>query len=93
MLNSILKQIESFFNEYIEQRKTVKINLEKQFAPRLKQKQEEISRQLGGNVHLDPNSDPEFVKYLKHTYAQLEERYSQILIQVKNELKKMFDAG
>lgn len=92
-LNSMFQQLESFFQEYIEQRKMVRENLEQQFAPRLKQKQEQLAKQMGTNITLDPASDPEFIKYLKQSLGQLEERYLQILNQVRDELQKMFVAS
>jgi hypothetical protein len=87
----ILKQIGQFFSQYRENQKQITQNLERQYAPKLRQKEAEISRQMGAEIHLSPQSDPEFVKLLKGQYAQLESRYQEALLDVKKELEKLLD--
>jgi hypothetical protein len=89
-LKLLFNQLESFFSEYIDGKKRLREQITAQYAPRLRQKEEALSKQMGGTpVHLDPESDPEFKKVLVSTFTQFDERYRQVLDQVKNELNSM----
>ena len=48
-----------------------------------------MSRQVGNPVRLDPASDPEFQKLIRQNLTMLEDRYGQVLNQVRGELEKM----
>ncbi len=85
----ILKQIGQFFTQYMDNQKQLAQNLEKQYAPKLRQKEAELARQMGADIHLSPQSDPEFMGILKNQFAQLETRYQEALSDVKGELEKM----
>jgi len=92
-LTKHLGQMEHFFEEYLEERKRITTAVERQYAPRLRQKEEEMSHKMGAAVKIDPHSDPEFVKLLKQNLVLLEDRYAAVLEQVKGELKKMVFEG
>jgi len=89
-LSLLFDQLEGFFTEYLEGKKRIHETLVAQYTPRLQQKAEAISKQLGTPVHLDPESDPEFKKILGHNIAQFDEKYKSVLEKVKQELKSMF---
>ena len=59
------------------------------YAPRLRQKEEEMARKTGQRVRIDPNSDPEYVGLLRRNLVMLEERYGGVLAQVKGEIESM----
>ena len=86
----LFDQLESFFTEYMDGKKRIHEALVAQYAPRLKQKEEAVSKQLGAPVHLDPESDPEFKKLLGQNISQFDSRYKTVLEKVKEELKSMF---
>jgi len=87
-INFILEQIELFFKKYREDRSSIEENLREQYKPKLRQKEEAISKQLGSEIKLDPAADPEFATLLKKNFSLLEERYDSLLKQVKDELKQ-----
>ena len=89
-LKLLFDQLEGFFSEYMEGKKRLREQIEAQYAPRLQQKEEAMSKQLGTPVHLDPESDPEFKKIVNRTFSQFDERYKTVLEQVKGELNAMF---
>lgn len=89
----ILKQINQFFSQYLANQKQLAENLEAQYAPKLRQKEKELARQLGTEIHLSPQSDPEFAGLLKKQLSHLEARYQEALMQVKEELKGLFQAA
>lgn len=84
------QQIEQFFTDYFQERQQLKQNVDRQYAPRLQQKEEELSRRTGSRVRLDPATDPEYVQLLRQQMALIEDRYSTVLQQVKQELSAMF---
>lgn len=89
-LKLLFSQLEGFFSEYIEEKKRVREHIENQYLPRLRQKEEALSKQLGAPVHLNINSDPEFAKILGQNLSQFDSQYKAVLEQVKGELQSMF---
>jgi len=87
------QQIEQFFAEYFQERQQLKQNVDRQYGPRLQQKEEELARRTGTRVRLDPATDPEYVQLLRQQMALLEDRYGNVLQQVKQELSSMFGPG
>ncbi len=86
-LGKIMSELEHFFKEYIEERKRLTEAVTQQFAPKLRQKEEELSKQLGAPVKIDPTSDPEYNAFLRQHLGQLEERYKDVLNRVKDEIR------
>ena len=91
-VDSLFKQLEGFFIQYLDNREKIQKSLEAQFAPRLKQKEEQLSKQMGSKVKINPSQDPEFINFLKGNLGQLEEQYRKALDEVKLELKKLAEA-
>ena len=90
LLKSIFTQLESFFEEYIGEKERLRESLVQQYTPRLRQKEEELSKKMGGPVNIDVNSDPEFVSLLRKALSQLDDRYQAVLNQVKDQLSSIF---
>ena len=93
MLSKMLSQLETFFEEYIEEKERYREAVEKQYGPRLRQKEEELSQKMGQPIHIDINSDPEFTAVLRKTLAALEDKYGSVLGQVKSDLQAMSEEG
>lgn len=90
LLKSIFAQLESFYEEYIGEKERLRESLVQQYTPRLRQKEEELSKKMGGPVNIDVNSDPEFVSLLRKALSQLDDRYQAVLNQVKDQLSSIF---
>ena len=86
----IIDQVKQFFNQYLENRDHIQQSLEEQFAPRMREKEQQLAQQLGTEVQLSPESDPEFAEYLRKNFGQLDEQYQQALDQVKGQIRGMF---
>lgn len=91
-LGRILSELEHFFREFLEESKRLREAAETQYAPRLRKKEDELSKQLGTEIKIDPSSDPEFVSYMRKNQANLEERYNTVLRDVKEEIRKIFES-
>jgi hypothetical protein len=88
-LARLLAQMEQFLEDYLGERRRLVEAVEKKYAPVLRQKEEEMSRQMGQRVRIDPAMDPQFQKLLRDNLAMLEDRYSEVLEQVRQELRKL----
>ncbi len=88
-VSMMFEQINQFFGQYLANQEQLVSSLEQQFAPRLRQKEQEIARQTGSPVKLSPSQDPEFTKVLKDHLGQLESQYSEALKQAKEQLKQL----
>lgn len=86
---AIFSQLENFFREYISERKRMVDAVEKQYAPKLRKKEEEMSRQMGRPVKINPTADPEFQALVRQYLSQLDLKYSEVLDGAKEELKTL----
>lgn len=85
----LFKQLSGFFSQFLENKEKIHKSLETQFAPRLRQKEEQLAKQTGRKVKLNPAQDPEFLNYLNMNLAKLDEQYSSALDEVREELKRL----
>jgi len=85
-VNSLFGQLEEFFKEYVEEKERLRQAVEDQYRPRLQQKEQELSKQLGQPVKIDPNSDPEFVAALRKNLANFDLRYTEVMTRVKEQI-------
>jgi hypothetical protein len=86
----IFSQLEGFFKEYISERKRLAETIEKQYGPKLKRKEEDMSRQMGRPVKINPASDPEFQNIVRQYLSQLDVKYGDVLEGAKGELRTIF---
>jgi hypothetical protein len=87
VLNNIFAQLEQFFSGYIEEKKKLRELIDKEYKPRLKQKEEALSKKMGQQVKLDPLSDPEYAAIIKNNVGQLKSRYQNALSQLKKQVE------
>jgi len=89
----LIQQIDQFFEQYLQTRDQVTEQLKQQYEPQLREKEKQLAQQMGAQIHLTPESDPEFANLLSKNLARLEEQYNQALGQAKDELSRMFRPG
>jgi hypothetical protein len=65
--------------------------IRRQYAPKLRQKEEELSRRLGQEVRIDPFQDPEFVKLYAQAMNVLKENYQGMVDQVREQAAVLFE--
>jgi hypothetical protein len=92
LLQNLFSQLESFYDEYLGEKDNLKEALVQQYMPRLKQREEEMSRKTGLPVHIDVETDPEFNAQLRKHLSMLEEKYQSVLTKVKSDLTSIFEA-
>jgi hypothetical protein len=88
-LDKLLNQMEQFLADFLQERKRVLEAVEQRFQPILQQKEQAMSQQIGAKVKIDPAMDPDFQKMLRENLTIVEERYSEVLGRVKQELRRL----
>lgn len=87
--NSVFDQLKNFMAQFLENRKKLEQDLETQYQPKLRQKEQELYQRMGAEVHLEAMQDPEFASLLHENRTKLEEHYGEALNQAKAELGKL----
>jgi hypothetical protein len=88
---SLLKQFSQILTRYLNETAQYEEAVKEQYAPKLRQKEEELSRRLGRQVQLDPLQDPEFVAFFNQNINALKGNYETHLDQVKKEAVQLFE--
>jgi hypothetical protein len=89
---ALYKQLVQVMSQYLDQAAQYEEAIKRQYAPKLRQKEEELSRRLGREVRLDPFQDPEFIAFFNQNMNALKENYGGALEQVKGEALRLFEA-
>jgi len=87
---AMLKQLVQLFGQYLQESAQYEQAIRQQYAPKLRQKEEELSRRLGREVRIDPFQDPEFVAFYNQHMTALKSNYESIVEQAKEEIRGMF---
>ena len=89
-VSAIFGQLENFFREYLDERKRWSRPSSGSTRPKLKKKEEEMSRQMGQRVRINPAQDPEFQALLAQYLSQLDLKYDEVLANAKEEIRQLF---
>jgi hypothetical protein len=85
-------QLVQAFQRYLSEVEQFDQAIRRQYAPKLRQKEEELARRLGRAVQLDPFQDPEFVNFYNQNMNALKDRYEQAIDQVRQQATMLFEA-
>jgi len=88
--NSMYKQLTSIFEQYLQESAQYEQMIRQQYAPKLRQKEEELSRRLGREVRIDPAQDPEFVAFYNQHMNAIKGNYEPVVEQAREEIQRMF---
>ena len=86
----IIKQFYQIMNQYLDEAGQYEEAIKRQYAPKLRQKEEELSRRVGRQIKIDPFQDPEFVAFYNQHVNALKENYQTAADQVRQEAALMF---
>ena len=89
-VGTIFSQLDGFFKEYLGERKRLVETVERQYSARQKKKEEELSRQMGRPVKINPAADPEFQSMIRQYLSQLDLKYGEVLDGAKEEIRTIF---
>jgi hypothetical protein len=88
---ALYKQLVQAVSQYLDQAAQYEEAIKRQYAPKLRQKEEELSRRMGRDVRIDPCQDPEFVAFFNQNMNILKGNYGAALDQVKEEAVRLFN--
>ena len=84
-------QLLQLVNQYLQETAHYDQALRQQYAPKLRQKEEEIARRIGREIALDPMQDPEFIAFYNQNMAALKNNYDPVIEQAKEEARRLFN--
>ncbi|MDR0623543.1 MAG: hypothetical protein LBG10_03850 [Treponema sp.] len=87
---ALYKQMTQAVSHYLDQAAQYEEAIKRQYAPKLRQKEEELSRRMGREVRIDPFQDPEFIAFYNQHMNALKENYETTLNQVRAEAIRLF---
>jgi len=90
--NEMYKQLTGLFVQYMQETAQCGQMISQQYAPKLRQKEEELARRLGREVRLDPFQDPEFVSFYNQNISALKANYEIVVERAREEARRMFQA-
>jgi hypothetical protein len=75
---------------YLDEAARYEDALKRQYAPKLRQKEEELARRYGRQIKLDPFQDPEFVAFFNQNINALKANYDALVDQVREQATLLF---
>lgn len=88
-MGQLFQQLGQALEQYLGDVEHYEQAIRQQFAPKLRQKEEEIARRTGRAVKIDPLQDPEFVAFYNQNMGNLRNRYQEAVDQVKAQIREM----
>jgi hypothetical protein len=88
---AMYKQLIQVLSQYLGEAVQFEQAIRQQYAPKLRQKEEELSRRLGREVRLDPFQDPEFAAFYNQNLNALKANYQAAVDQVRDEAQRLWD--
>ena len=89
---AMFKQLTQLFSQYFQESSHYEQAIRQQYAFKLRQKEEEISRRLGREVRIDPFQDPEFVAFYNQQINALKGNYEALIEEAKEETRRLFNS-
>ncbi|MDR1566403.1 MAG: hypothetical protein LBS48_03850 [Treponema sp.] len=86
----VIKQFSQLLTQYLDETAQYEEAIKRQYAPKLRQKEEELSRRIGRQVQIDPFQDPEFTAFYNQNMNQLKANYQATVDQVREEAERLF---
>jgi hypothetical protein len=74
-------------SQFLEESAQYEEAIKRQYAPKLRQKEEELARRMGRQVKLDPFQDPEFVAFYNQNMSALKANYETLIAQVQEQAR------
>jgi len=90
---AMYKQLLQIIDRYLKETAHYEKAIRQQYAPKLRQKEEEVSRRLGREVRIDPMQDPEYVAFYNQTMTSLRGNYEPVVEQAREEAKRLFEVA
>lgn len=90
-LDSLFSQGQIIFKQYLDDRESLYKTLEQQFMPRLKAKQEELSKRYNQNITLSLSQDPEYAAALSKHQKAIQSRYETVVEEIRSRIMEAYN--
>jgi len=90
--NQMYKELTDFYAQYMQEIAQCDKVLRQQYAPKLRQKEEELARRLGREIRIDPLQDPEFIAFYNQSISALKANYETVVERAREEARRMFNS-
>jgi hypothetical protein len=87
------KQFTQLLSRYLDEAAQYEKAIQRQYEPKLRQKEEELARRYGRQVRLDPFQDPEFVAFYNQNMNALKGNYQGAVDQIREEARRCFEGS
>ncbi|MDR2784888.1 MAG: hypothetical protein LBB83_03125 [Treponema sp.] len=87
------KQFTQILSRYLDEAAQYEKAILHQYEPKLRQKEEELTRRYGRQVRLDAFQDPEFVAFYNQNMNALKENYQGAVDQIREEARRCFEGS
>ncbi|MDR2536928.1 MAG: hypothetical protein LBC46_01360 [Treponema sp.] len=87
---TLYRQLTQALSRYLDEADHYAEAIQRQYEPKLRQKEEELSRRLGREVRLDPFQDAEFVNFYNQNMNALKANYESSVTQVREQARAIF---
>ena len=84
------RQFTQIISRYLDEADQYDKAIRRQYEPKLRAKEEELSRRYGRQVKLDPFQDPEFVSFHSQHMNALRENYQAAVEEIQEEARRCF---
>jgi hypothetical protein len=88
----IYRQFSDAVQQYLDESVQYEEAIKRQYAPKLKQKEEELARRIGRPVKLDPFQDPEFTAFYNQNMNALKGNYEALAAEVQKQAGILFES-
>ncbi|MDR0411062.1 MAG: hypothetical protein LBH75_03725 [Treponema sp.] len=90
-LNNAFRQFKDIISRYLDDVEQYEQAIKQQYAPRLRQKEAELSKRMGQQVRIDPFQDPEFSAFYKQNMDTLRRKYQSFIDQIRQDAETAFN--
>ena len=87
-LDSLFRQVEVIFKQFLEDEDRLCGALEQQFMPRLKAKAEALSKQYGQPISISLEQDTEYTAALSRGLKALQDQYGTVINEIRGRMKE-----
>jgi hypothetical protein len=88
---ALYRQFAQAMAQYLDEAAQYEEAIKRQYAPKLRQKEEDLARRLGRQVRLDPFQDPEFAAFYKQNMTALKAGYEGLADQLRGQAAALFE--
>lgn len=88
----LLQQVQQAMERYLADVEQYDQAIRQQYAPKLRQKEDELAKRTGRRVQIEPMQDPEFVAFYNQHMGGLRDRYQTAVDQARAMAAELFGA-